>query len=287
MKLKSFNQFVNESLNELKQVYGEEFIGDKDEYFATWSNGDIYIEDAKKHTVFMVGVYMKIYIKKKEVYTWPMDDWSDFKHIKRLQQALNDMIKAGLINKSWVCNVQDAESTQVTYGSNNVGDILKYNSHFTSVIPRAFHGTSSYYAKDIMKYGIKPRHETTSIENWDLGYTDASHKNIYLTIDYNRAHYYAGMAVKALKEKKGIKSKPIVFLIENLPTSNIKMDDDFQTNMGHLQLIDFLRSGGKPKVATYISAIRSSSQFALEGNIAPGQITQIVKSKKQAELVDA
>ena len=197
------------------------------------------------------------------------------------------MIKAGLIDKSWTCNIQDAESTQVTYGTNNVGQILKYNSHFTSLIPRAFHGTSDYYLTDIKKYGIKPRGETTAIENWNIGYTDASVKNVYLTIDYNRAKYYAEHAVTALKKEHGIKSKPIVFLIENLPTSNVVMDDDFQTNMGHLQLIHFLKSGQKPKAATYIGAIRSSSQFALEGSVAPNQITQIVKNKKQAEKVDA
>ena len=284
------DQIAYESeLMELKQAIGVDRIKGDDKYRIIWSNGELFVNPTDKEalTGAFGGVYAQVEPKKKLVYSWPMDDHSDFKHIKKLQQCLSDMIKADLIDKSWTCNIQDAESTQITYGSNNVGKILKYNSHFTSIIPRAFHGTSDYYLKDIKKYGLKPRGETTAIENWNIGYTDASVKNVYLTIDYNRAKYYAEHAVTALEKEHGIKSKPIVFLIENLPTSNVVMDDDFQTNMGHLQLIHFLKTGQKPKAATYISAIRSSSQFALEGSVSPDQITQIVKNKKQAEKVDA
>jgi hypothetical protein len=290
MKLKNYMEFVTEAqLNELKQAYGVERAEGKSKYHVVWNNGDLYVEPDDKERLqgSFGGLYIQVYPETKTVANWPMDDHSDFKHIKRLQQALNDMIKAGLIDKSWTCNIQDAESTQITYGSNNVGKILKYNSHFTSIIPRAFHGTSDYYLKDIQKHGLKPRGETTAIENWDIGYTDASVRNVYLTIDYKRAMYYAEHAVAALKNELGIKSKPVVFLIENLPTSNVVMDDDFQTNMGHLQLIHFLKTGQKPKAATYISAIRSSSQFALEGSVPANKITQIVKSAKQAEKIDS
>ena len=290
MKLKNYTEFVNEAqLNELRLTVGRDRIKGDEKYNIVWSNGELFVKPTNTEALqgSFGGIYAQVEPKKKLVYSWPMDDHSDFKHIKKLQQCLSDMIKADLIDKSWTCNIVDAESTQVTYGSNNVGQILKYNSHFTSVIPRAFHGTSDYYLKDIQKHGLKPRGETDAIENWDIGYTDASVRNVYLTIDYNRALYYGEHAVEALKKEHGIKSKPIVFLIENLPTNNVVMDDDFQTNMGHLQLIHFLKSGQKPKAATYISAIRSSSQFALEGSVPPNKITQIVKSVKQAEKVDS
>jgi hypothetical protein len=203
-----------------------------------------------------------------------MDDWSDFKQVKRVQQFIKDLIRLKWINKKWKLIIQDTKSTRLNLGGTTVAKLLQYDASFTKTIPICYHGTSDYYLDDIKLKGLTPAMYTHSMGNWDKGYIDDSGKRIYLTIDYNRAKYYASFAVDKLKEE-GIKSKKIIIQIKDLPISNVVADDDILTNMGQLQLLSFLHTG-KTQLPNYISGIRQSSQFAYNGRIASTNITKII-----------
>lgn len=278
--IKLYESFINE----LKSSKGE---SKEDVFKVLWNNGDIIINPTDIEFMSMSGgmnsISFRVSIKDKTVGVFLMDDWSDFKLIKRFQQGLLDMIKANIITSDWLFVVsEDEEATILNLGSTKVSEILKFNSDFTQIIPFAFHGTTSYHIDKIKKKGLIPRKKTGEDPNWEEGYTEKSDKQIYLTIDYRRAEYYANCAVNYLK-KKGIDAEPVVLTIKNLPTKNIFTDDDFTTNMGALQLLQLLNTGKKAKPSSYIQGIRNSSQFALKGTIKPNQISNITVIKKEEE----
>lgn len=255
-------------------------------YYLIWSNGKIIFEPTQEDRMSNPGLFTAINIQidptKKSIRLQPMDDWSDIKIIKKVQQALGDLKKVEVIGKDWTCVIGDANNTKRSLGSTVVEDIISYNSHFTDVIPFAFHGTSSHYIDDIKKNGIQPRSKTGTDPNWKIGYTEQSPKRIYMSMDFDRAYTYADTAVEYLKSK-GIKSEPVIIVVKDLPTKYITTDDDYETNMGMLRMLQVIRTGKKPSEGKhkYIEGIRNSSQFALTKPIKPVLITDVVYTERQ------
>lgn len=242
-----------------------------------WGNGHIAVSPSQEE-YFKLGlnsIGFNLDFKSKTVMAPFGDDWSDSKKIKQYQSFLGDLIKAKIIDGKWKFKITGGAAKK-NFGGVNVDSILKFNSDFDVVIPRAFHGTSDYYIKEINSKGLVPRKYSKVIRNWDIGYTNESDKLVYLTMDIQRAEYYAQTTVNKLKEE-GIKSNPIVIEIRNLPTDQVTTDDDFVTNMGKVNLLQFLMTGKKVDPNNYISGIRSSSQFAYNGRIPSKMIYKIHK----------
>lgn len=273
---------IDDDVNELKSFNKRE----GDDRWAVWGNGKLFLNPTNQDRMdlgFGDSVGMQLDHDKKEIKISPFDDWADTKIILNVQKAIKDMLKAKVIDDTWNCIIMRDKLMKRSIGSTKVKEIIKYDFSFTKVIPFAYHGTSDYFLDKIKKNGLQPRDQSGEDEIWDKGYTNDSSGNIYMTIDYNRANYYADYTVDALREKYGIESKPIVIQVRNLPTSMVTTDDDLLTNMGMLQLLALLRSGKTKEDfasrASYITGIRQSGQFAVKGRIPASMISKIYKEK--------
>jgi len=256
-------------------------IKNKEEIQILWGNGKIFLpkniktNSAKALKDLMSNPIAGIFnFRNNSVKFIFWDDWSDFKFVNKVKQFLQDMIRLKYITASWKLTIQNPKNTRLSLGGAKVNDLLNYDASYTKTIPFAFHGTSSYFIDDIKRKGIVPNiYLDDEHFNWDKGYTINSNKQIYLTIDYDRAKYYADHCVDHLKDN-GIKSKPVVIRIKNLPVDNVIADDDIETNMGMLQLLNMIYHGKKDK--TYISGIRQSGQLAYNGRIPPTMFDKII-----------
>lgn len=206
------------------------------------------------------------------------DDWSSFKDILKMQQAVKDIIRLKLIDSSWNISIPMSDAN-INIGSSKVGDFLKYDSSFTKVIPKAFHGTTVKDLKNIELMGITPPSKTDKeILKWNSFYSDDSQDKTYWSIDYERAAYYARHAVELYK-KHGIRTTPVVIEVNNLPVANITADDDFKSNMSMVQLLMAMQ-GKKSDADSYLQSIRGTSQFAYKGRVPASMIVKIHKVKK-------
>ena len=232
-----------------------------------WSNGLLTYNPTQMERLLNMqtggtGVFLNM--KKKTITTMTGDDYSELKMIKKIQSALGDIKKDGIITDKWIVRMgNDPKNTKLSLGSNTVKGVLAHDSNFQKSIPRVFHGTSSHYLEEIEKYGLK-------------GYLEDSDKNVYLTFDYERANYYAQTSVELLKEH-GIESKPIIIEMHDFPVDLIIKDDDYKRTIGIMQLISFT-SGGNAK-DTLQQSIRHTSQFATKGVINPKLFKKIHKLK--------
>ena len=206
------------------------------------------------------------------------DDWSSFKDILKMQQAVKDIIRLKLIDDSWKVSMPMANA-EINIGSSKVSDFLKYDSSFTKVIPKAFHGTTVKDMKNIESMGITPPSKTDKeMLKWNSFYSDDSQDKTYWSIDYERAAYYARHAVELYK-KHGIRTTPVVIEVNNLPVANITADDDFKSNMSMVQLLMAMQ-GKKSDADSYLQSIRGTSQFAYKGRVPASMIVKIHKVKK-------
>ena len=74
----------------------------------------------------------------------------------------------------------------------------------------------------------------------------------------------------------GIKAKPIVIEVKDLPMQMTDADDDFQSNMGMIQLLAALYHGKIDKTSA-VQSIRMTSQFAVKGRVPASMITKVHK----------
>lgn len=279
----AFRPLIDNVIFEFKEMFDHEDIirakKNKEKVYVAWNNGVISLsQNLLKHSQGMNNIGILIDYKKKSILFFPMDDWSDFKFIKKLQQAVKDFIKVGIIDKSYEFIISDAKNTKMNLGGTTVKDVLDYNAEYTKLIPFAFHGTSDLFLDSIKKYGLLTGDKIKTVHQWNTGYTNESDYLNYLSIDFARAEYYAKHAVETIKNKLGEDTKPIVVEVNNLPISYVVSDDDFVTNMGQLQLLVYLHSGKKIDVNNYISSIRGSAQFAYKGRIPAKFIKKIHKA---------
>jgi len=273
-KLVPINEYLNidyeEDLKKAKK--------DKELIPIYWDNGNIQVGGMPKFTqeFGMHIISFRLNYKTKEIVNVLWDDWSDFKIIRNVQKAIKDFIKLGFIDESWEIVMTSKETTRRNLKGMTIKKLLQYDAEFTKSIPYAYHGTSDIYLKQIKKLGISPSKNIDVDPNWNMGYSKESSENVYLSIDFSRARYYANHTVE------NVGGNPIVVELHDLPIDNVGVDDDIKTNMGYLQLLALLQSG-KEKL-DYLSGIRSSSQFAYKGRIAPKFIHWIHKVKEELIL---
>lgn len=261
-------------LNELIDIQGN--INNESEQHILWKNGKLFINEIPEDLNIRMGsIHGFLDSGKKTIKMIFMDDYSAIKYINNIQKCLQDLIRAKLITGLWDCIIENKKLTKQSLGSTKVKNIINFNTDFDKIIPICFHGTNSWFAEDIKKDGILPQKYTKN-KNWTKGYNNNSPNLIYLTIDYDRAKYYAEESVESFYRKTGMKTKPVIFKIENLPTSMVSVDDDYLNKDMHLAFIQMLKTGKSSYKDSYISSIRSSSQFAVNYNI-PKSMIKIVK----------
>lgn len=256
-------------LNELLSV--EQIPGNLTKIF--WKNGKVAFDTTDIEMLFD-SIIFQVNKESKELYYYTMDDWSEIRSIKHIQQALKDLIRAKIIDLTWIVTIESKKNTIRSLNSNKVKDIIKIDTSFSSKIPFCFHGTSTEYLPHILKNGIVARKNSKTKPNWEKGYISVSQNNIYLTIDYQRAFYYAQKTVTANKQQ-GIISKPVVIMIKDLDSKFAITDDDYFTH-GNLSLLQFLRTGKKAK-DSFVQGIRNTSQFAYSKSIPVNKIYKVFK----------
>lgn len=146
----------------------------KDYKIIFWNNGKIFFDYEKNLQLSFDAIRLYIDKNKKQLQFYSMDDWSEIRQIKKIQQALKDLIKAKIIDLSWTIIIPDKKSTVRSLGSVNIKNILKLDFDFNKYIPYSFHGTSTRYLPYILKNGILARSKTKTKPNWKSGYTEFS-----------------------------------------------------------------------------------------------------------------
>lgn len=261
--LSEYKKVVNlELIQKTKQANGKVVL--------RWADG--VIGDAHSNPLdfvssgFRMGIPFEINFATKKILVLLMDDRSDFRFIKQIQQALNDFLRLKFIDLSYNVTIGNG------YKEVSIKTILKYNSDFDKIIPIAYHGTSAMYHDKIKKYGLLPSKYTMNTQ-WDFGYTDESDDSIYLTIDLGVAIQYARHACAKIQTDQNIKTKQLIVVIKDLPVDNIVPDDDI-INMPSLQLLSYIGTGNK--YLSYIDSIRTTGQFALRHHVPPQMISKII-----------
>jgi hypothetical protein len=269
---------LRDLLIELKSIQNIEKIDTSKPYTIIWNNGDLVAMSPGATPPMVMGKIFPMMIKPvdKMIKLQDYDDWSSFKDILKMQQAVKDMLRAKLVDMTWKVDIP-MSNIKKNIGSVKIADFLNYNATFTDVVPKAFHGTTDKDLESILKIGIVPPSKTDrEILKWTQFYGPDSEDKTYWSIDYSRAEYYAEHAVQMYK-KMGIKSKPIVVEVDNLPMSMTTADDDFQSNMSMIQMLAAMQHGKLDKQSA-IQSIRMTSQFAVKGRIPPSMITKVHKA---------
>jgi len=253
-----------------------------DDYHVMWHQGSIFVNPTQADTLkVFYALHFLCQPKVGKVSISPLDDWSDTKIVRAIQQALSDMIKAGLIEPGWTLTVSDEKETAHSFGSTVVSDVIQLDANYAQTIPICFHGTSSDRIKDIMRLGLWSRRALNKLakhrgqQNWTKGYTANSSDRLYLTTDWDRAEYYAAIAADAA-EKRGAKgAKPVVIEVRDLPVSYVSTDDDYETGQGSMNIMQMLR-GQDPSKHDYVKSIRNSGQFSVLWHLPPSML-RVVK----------
>jgi len=269
---------LKDILNELKSVQNLDKVDTTKQYTIIWNNGDLIavVAGARPPMSFSKSIPMIIDAKKKLIKIQDWDDWSSFKDILRMQQAVADAVKANLADASWKIDISLTDVSK-NIGSVKVSDFLAYDATFTKTIPIAFHGTTDKELASIQSLGIVPPSATDrEILKWDKFYGPDSQDKTYWSIDFNRAAYYARHAADLYKKKRK-KANPIVVEIHNWPIDNVTADDDFQSNMSMIHLVSAMQRGKTINTDSPIQSIRATAQFAIKGRIPANKIVKIHK----------
>jgi hypothetical protein len=268
---------LKDILTELKSIQNIDKIDTTKSYTIIWNNGDLVAMSSGAKLPMEIGKIfpMRVDPSKKIVELQDYDDWSSFKDILKMQQAVKDLLKAKLIDMTWKVDIPMSD-VKKNIGSLKIADFLNYNATFSDTIPKSFHGTTDKELASIQKIGVVPPSKTDrEILKWDNFYGPDSEDKTYWSIDFNRAKYYAEHAV-GLYDRMGIKTKPIVIEINNWPMSMTTADDDFQSNMSMIQMLAAMQHG-KLDTTSAIQSIRMTSQFAIKGRVPASKIVKIHK----------
>lgn len=251
---------------------------DAGKYNVLWGDGRL-IYGPKSQDFMQFGIKsplsMSVDQDERTVSLMPMDDWSDMRIIHRVQNALKDLMKDGAIQGDWNVEIGTKGSVEKSFGSGRVDRIIQYDSQWQKTIPYIFHGTTTEHLDNIMKHGLVPRSSGGGGRNWDKHYTPDSDDQVYLTIDFDRAFYYADWAAAAARKAGSKNVKPVVLEIRDMPVKDLVMDDDFRNNRGIMHLLMSMQ-GAKDK-DTYQSSLRGSGQVANKGIVPPELIYKIHK----------
>ena len=268
---------LKDILTELKSIQNIDKIDTTKSYTIIWNNGDLVAMTPGAMPPLSLGKMFPMSVEpvQKIVKLQDYDDWSSFKDILKMQQAVKDLLKAKLIDMNWKIDIP-MSNVKRNIGSLKISNFLNYNATFSDTIPKAFHGTTDKELASIQKIGVVPPSKTDQeILKWDQFYGEDSKDKTYWSIDFERAKYYAEHAV-GLYDRMGIKSKPIVIEINNWPMSMTTADDDFQSNMSMIQMLAAMQHGKLDKTSA-IQSIRMTSQFAIKGRVPASKIVKIHK----------
>jgi len=268
---------LKDLLTELKSIENIDKVDTTKPYTIIWNNGDLVAMTPGAMPPMSLGKMFPMMVEpsKKIVKLQDYDDWSSFKDILKMQQAVKDMLKAKLIDMNWKIDIPMSD-VKKNIGSLKIANFLNYNATFSNTIPKAFHGTTDKELASIQKIGVVPPSKTDQeILKWDQFYGSDSKDKTYWSIDFDRAKYYAEHAV-GLYDRMGIKAKPIVIEINNWPMSMTTADDDFQSNMSMIQMLAAMQHG-KVDTNSAIQSIRMTSQFAIKGRVPATKIVKIHK----------
>lgn len=271
---------LKDILSELKSTKNLDKVNRNKPYTIIWNNGDLIamIKGARPPMTLSKMITMVIDETKKSIRIQDYDDWSSFKDILRMQQAVKDVIRAQVADETWEIDIPMTDVAK-NIGSFNISDFLAYDASYTKTIPIAFHGTTDRELESIKSLGIVPPSATDrELLKWDDFYGADSQDKTYWSTDFNRAEYYAKHAA-ALYKKKRKKANPIVIEIHDWPISNITADDDFKSNMSAIQLIAAMQKGKAADTDSFIQSIRSTAQFAIKGRVPANKIIKIHKVK--------
>ena len=266
-------------IKELKSIKNIEKVDTSKSYHVIWNDGDLVAMISGATPPLSLGKMfpMEVNTPKKIVKLQDYDDWSSFKDILKMQQAVKDLLKAKLIDMTWKVDIPMSD-VKKNIGSLKIADFLNYDATFSNTIPKAFHGTTDKELASIQKIGVTPPSKTDrEVLKWDEFYGEDSVDKTYWSIDFDRAKYYAEHAV-GVYDRMGIKTKPIVIEVDNLPMSMTTADDDFQSNMSMIQMLATMQHG-KLDTKSAIQSIRMTSQFAIKGRIPASKIVKIHKVK--------
>ena len=89
-----------------------------------WKNGKITIDNNDMEMLFD-SIIFQVDKESKELYYYTMDDWSEIRSIKHIQQALKDLIRAKIIDLTWIVTIESKKNTIRSLNSNKVKDIIK------------------------------------------------------------------------------------------------------------------------------------------------------------------
>ena len=268
---------LKDILAELKSIENLEKIDTTKPYTIIWNNGILVAMSPGATPPISLGKMYPMAVDpvKKTIKLQDYDDWSSFRDILKMQQAVKDMLKAKLVDMTWKVDIPMSD-VKKNIGSFAIVDFLNYDASFSKVVPKAFHGTTDKDLESILKIGVVPPSKTDrEILKWTQFYGPDSEDKTYWSIDFDRAKYYAENAVQMYK-KMGIKSKPVVIEVDNLPMQMTVADDDFQSNMSMIQLLAAMQHG-KLDTQSAIQSIRMTSQFAVKNRIPPSMFTKIHK----------
>jgi len=277
---------LKDLLVEYRSVKGLDTFDSSKENVVFWSDGIIMINPEKPMDAasamrtltskFTGPISIQVDPVKKFVTIFDYDDWSSFKTVPSFQQAIKDLVRLKLVKPNYGLRIGLSNTTK-NLGKSTVNALLKYDASYSNTIPRAFHGTTVKDLETIKRLGLVPPSKNKySVLKWDAFYTDDSPDNIYLSTDFERADTYARHAVGKYKEI-GIKTKPVILQVDNLPIDNVVADDDFRSNMSMVHLMSVFQTGKKVDPDSYMSSIRSTAQFGYRGRIPASKITKIHK----------
>ena len=270
---------LTDILKELKSIQNIDKVDTSKDYTLIWNNGDLVamIPGTMPPMSFAKNIPIRIKPDTKTIELVDYDDWSSFKDILKMQQAVKDTLRAKLVDMSWKVKIPMPD-TKKNIGSFKMSDFLNYNATFSDKIPKAFHGTTDKDLESIQQLGVVPPSKTErETLKWTQFYGEDSENRTYWSIDFDRAKYYADNAVQMYK-KLGIKAKPIVIEIHDWPMSqNVVADDDFQSNMSMVHLLAAMQHGGKIDPNSAIQSIRMTAQFAIKGRVPASKIVKIHK----------
>lgn len=268
-------------LSEYREVHGLDTWKKSGTNYVLWRNGVVSINpDAQNmdniSMAMVTGNVVNMHITNGNITIQDYDDYSSFKSIVAVQQAVKDLIRLKLTTPSKKLNITLTDLGK-NLGTTTVRALLDYDASYANKIPKAFHGTTTRDLQSIKRIGIVPPSKIDhEFLKWDAFYAGDSPDNVYLSTDFSRAKYYAEHAAGVYK-RAGIKTTPVVIQIDDLPIDNVVADDDFKTNMSMMQLIAVMRTGKPINPNSYMQSIRTTSQFGYKGRIPASRFTKIHK----------
>ena len=119
---------LRDILKELKSIQNIDKIDTTKPYTIIWNNGDLVAMSPGATPPMVMGKIFPMMIdpSKKIIKLQDYDDWSSFKDILKMQQAVKDMLRAKLADMTWKVDIPMSD-VKKNIGSLKIVDFLKSN----------------------------------------------------------------------------------------------------------------------------------------------------------------